>query len=711
MTVSNLFGDLEPRKPHLLVEEGLAGEIRALREDVETAFERLSSVVNGMGASAVGVEDPAGKFTIKTVEAALAQLATTTGGDVRSVDLASTANGKGASMIGIEDPLSIIVGTTVEAALAELSRRLLGKVADNTAVAGISAAVRTDGALVVTTAGYLWQYSAASTESASEWVLVPSDAPAAGRWVRRLPSLSELGSTSANFGAALLGINDALSIITATTVEGALAELSQRLLGIFANAAAIATVASNIRTDGALAVASDTSYTWEFCAASTKGASDWVIVPSDTPATGRWLRTSLSIGDLSSVAANYGASRIGIHDAAGNYSSTNVEDALAEVWNHSSAGGTATYYVPDIFGAWTNLGAATRPGGMSIIRKGNVYYGFGGNGTPRSVWTAPAATPHIWTEHTNVLRANVQNGGYVSVIGSNVWITGDGNYSTAIQSAPLSSDLTLTASWTLSSNTLPAGGRSGTHLVVTPEFLIIPCGNNGGGGSGVHNAITSAPIATPDVWSEGPVVSYYSVNSAWCMCAFLVGNIVYMLGGGAGGYTGAPANYYVTQIAASTAKVLYGTGGNIEVDPVLTVPMGQNGAVLDIGNQLICPRFLQQSGWPATEDLIIFDLATLSQQRLIVSQMPANVPADPTEFWIGPCETDGAIYFFDGTDVWKSAVIAVTGPVRSPTSVAPIQCCTGNGQPITLTTTNQRGFVSWHCNHAFSLDNLTWIPS
>ena len=74
MASSKLFGDMKPKKPHLLCEDGLAGEVKDLRSDVEVAFTRLESSDTGMGAAAIGIEDAGHKYTGTTVEAALQEL-------------------------------------------------------------------------------------------------------------------------------------------------------------------------------------------------------------------------------------------------------------------------------------------------------------------------------------------------------------------------------------------------------------------------------------------------------------------------------------------------------------------------------------------------------------------------------------------------------------------------------------------------------------
>ena len=86
----------------------------------------LASVVNGKGASLVGVEDAATQYTATTVEGCLtealdaAQAAQATANAAApSADLASVVNGKGASLVGVEDAATQYTATTVEGCLTE----------------------------------------------------------------------------------------------------------------------------------------------------------------------------------------------------------------------------------------------------------------------------------------------------------------------------------------------------------------------------------------------------------------------------------------------------------------------------------------------------------------------------------------------------------------------------------------------------------------
>ena len=99
-----------------------------------------------------------------------------------------------------------------------------------------------------------------------------------------------------------------------------------------ADQTAMQAVPANERADGMLVVDLTTNLVWQFDSGSAAGASAWVRVPA--AGTGRWLRTNASLTDLASVASGYGASLIGVEDAAGHTANTTVETIIAEVLMH-----------------------------------------------------------------------------------------------------------------------------------------------------------------------------------------------------------------------------------------------------------------------------------------------------------------------------------------------------------------------------------------
>jgi len=116
--------------------------------------------------------------------------------------------------------------------------------ADATAIQGIASTTRTDGMEVIKLDdSTIWVFDAESAASASAWVLVPTSG--SGRWLRKFVSTADLISTATGNGASLISIEDAATLFTATTIEGALAEIAQFKadLGSTANAKGASKVA------------------------------------------------------------------------------------------------------------------------------------------------------------------------------------------------------------------------------------------------------------------------------------------------------------------------------------------------------------------------------------------------------------------------------------------------------------------------------------
>lgn len=135
--------------------------------------------------------------------------------------LGSTALGEGASQIGINDVGDIITATNVEGALQEIQTDL------NTAESTLSAHVTDDASLKHDADEIEYQRldgSKVDIEAASdnvELALTDLDDKKVG--------LTRLASNANGDGASLVGIEDLADIITATTVEGALAEIQTDL--------------------------------------------------------------------------------------------------------------------------------------------------------------------------------------------------------------------------------------------------------------------------------------------------------------------------------------------------------------------------------------------------------------------------------------------------------------------------------------------------
>lgn len=250
--------------------------------------------------------------------------------------------------------------------------------ANEAAIKAVAAADRSDGMAVIDlTNSVWWVFDSGSAAGASAWVLVPD--AGSGRWLRQDPSLADLASTTAAYGASLIGINDTGSLITATTVEAALQELRTTLRVKGNTTLTIATGAvtptqSFHLIDTEAAAASDDLDTFSAPAAGfylvkLANAARNVVLKSGTGnifcpygydiTLDAITDTALIFADgtnafvihanlaatgggllgaaLASSAASKGASLIGIEDAGGSYTATTVEAALTEIATDNAA--------------------------------------------------------------------------------------------------------------------------------------------------------------------------------------------------------------------------------------------------------------------------------------------------------------------------------------------------------------------------------------
>ncbi len=150
---------------------------------------------------------------------------------------------------------------------------------------------------------------------------------------------SELGSTSAPSGASLIGIEDSGGNFIATDVEAALAELGSGMsnvdteengTGVDTDVAVLNFVDGIIATGGA----GTTSLNLDFVAAGGDAGTAVTVARGDHIHDAIYF-TETELGDTGSPG---GASLIGIFDTAGNFTATDVEAALAELFNTISNG-------------------------------------------------------------------------------------------------------------------------------------------------------------------------------------------------------------------------------------------------------------------------------------------------------------------------------------------------------------------------------------
>lgn len=365
----------------------------------------LASLAPGLGASMVGVEDAQGLITATNVEAALEELATL------RVDLASTALAKGAALVSINDAGGHVTATTVEGAIAELAVAIgtiasvtdpdLAILAATTAGNGASRVAIQDAGNLITATTVEGALAEIATNVATNTTSITANTTA----IALRPLTTDLAAVTAAKGASLIGIQDAAAIIAATTVEGALAELAT---SIAANTTAIAL--RPLTTDLAAVTAAK--------GASLVGIQDAgsLIVATTVEAAFAELATNIATNtsaitlrplttDLAALTVGKGAAMIGLQDVGAYYATKNVEFALQQAGVAGTAtipltrGGTGqitagasfdalTISAPSLTSAATvDLSLAGCPGHYAIVN--------GATGPITSFGTAPAGTERI----------------------------------------------------------------------------------------------------------------------------------------------------------------------------------------------------------------------------------------------------------------------------------------------------------------------------
>ena len=161
--------------------------------------------------------------------------------------------------------------------------------------------------------------------------------------------IDDLSLTTNGKGASIIGIEDAATKITATTVEGALAEIAAELddfqsvaNGKGASKVAIedaGTLITATTVEGALAEIAedidDLSLTTNGKGASIIGIEDSATKITATTVEGALAEIAAELDDFQSVANGKGASKVAIEDAGNHLVGTTVEAALAQVAPHA----------------------------------------------------------------------------------------------------------------------------------------------------------------------------------------------------------------------------------------------------------------------------------------------------------------------------------------------------------------------------------------
>ncbi len=242
--VTNLNTEISDRQSAVSTEQ-------TARETADTQIiNDLASTSSNKGASTVGISDAGSLYTATTVEGALQEIASNLNSEISNRssavsseataranadtailnDYASTSNGKGASLVGIEDAGNLITATTVEGALQEVVATLNSEITNRTSA---DTAIRNDLASTVTAKGASLvgiedadsQFTATTVEEALKELATAIATESANRSSANSTLSSDLASTATGKGASLVGIEDADSVFTSTTVESALKEL------------------------------------------------------------------------------------------------------------------------------------------------------------------------------------------------------------------------------------------------------------------------------------------------------------------------------------------------------------------------------------------------------------------------------------------------------------------------------------------------------
>lgn len=113
--------------------------------------------------------------------------------------------------------------------------------------------------------------------------------------------LALIASTYSGILASAISITDSAGRITATTIEGALAELAGRYVGTVADLTALKAIGATARADGMSAILASDDSLWRFSSSSALTGDD-LLVAAPAAGTGRWLRVDKSVDLKLSVA-------------------------------------------------------------------------------------------------------------------------------------------------------------------------------------------------------------------------------------------------------------------------------------------------------------------------------------------------------------------------------------------------------------------------
>lgn len=219
MSVSRSFGSLNAKKAHLLSMHGLPGEVRDLRDDVETAFKAIEAEVDI-------ITGPAIKHTVRAATTTALPANTRTGNDLEADVVGALGTIDGVTLVANVD--YILVKNEGASDLKHGVYKVISLGSGGTKwKLTRSALLDTSGEMLP---GILIMVTEGTANADTIWSLT-TDAPIALNataltFARATTSAATLASTA---GAGLVGILDAGSFTATTTVEGALQEIYQSL--------------------------------------------------------------------------------------------------------------------------------------------------------------------------------------------------------------------------------------------------------------------------------------------------------------------------------------------------------------------------------------------------------------------------------------------------------------------------------------------------
>lgn len=177
-------------------------------------------------------------------------------GAAAGVDLASTESGEGASAVAVQDGAGRFASGHLEGVTTDLGARIALAFDDTTAQTAYSTTARADRQIAIVdnddagaqADGSLWMFDSGSSAGATDYVRVPD--AGTGRWLRLIPTLAELVSAANGLGLSLLGLEDPDDLLAATDGEAAIVEIAARMC----TAVVAAADATGGSTDSALTV-------------------------------------------------------------------------------------------------------------------------------------------------------------------------------------------------------------------------------------------------------------------------------------------------------------------------------------------------------------------------------------------------------------------------------------------------------------------------